>query len=466
MKSKKIKFLLWTFLLFYIVYLIIHGIDKDSAIYNLIHIFSNANNFLLLLYALGFVCVYAKYQKHKKNFDTGSFLYLIYVMGGVGGCWYYSQDKVDISYPIISIGALLYLFVTINICLFPLWKAKFSSLYYIDDKGMSGVYDAISLMFCILSILPLLSLLSNFSFGLLIGSNLGDMYESNVDKASMFFSGPSKICFALIRRFEMLVIVLFFYQLSKRNIKYAYGLCLPIIVFTLFKLLSGSRGGLVGTGLLLVTLFLMLKQTLADSVRKSVVKIGSVGAGIFALALAAISISRFSLNTRKSYTIDMWISQYLGESLPRFSDDVWGTRIHLYGYQNFMYFRKVLGLPYIEDYDVYKSVYETKLCTPVDVFYTFMGDFYIDFGLIGGVIFALFFAYAFSRFLRIKKSITIPTLTVLCLFFNMLGFGFAANVYRTLFVQKDLMWLLLLILVLSVLERAKKANTISPPPRI
>lgn len=463
--NKKIKYFIWLFFFIYIMYLSIHGVDKNSAIFNLIHIFSSENNFLLLLYAVFFIIVFVFYQQHKKRFDTGSFLYLIYVMGGVGACWYYAQDKVDLYYPNIQIAPLFYLFVTINICLLPLWNAKFSSLQRIKDNGMAEIYDGLSFVFFALSILPLVSLLSNFSVQQLVGSNLSNMYESSGDKSALFFSGPSKFCFAMIRRFEILVVVLLFYQLSKRKTKYVYELCIPIMVFTLFKLLSGSRGGLVGTGLLMVTLFLMLRQTFSADTRKTVVKIGAVVGSLFVLALAAISISRFSQNTNTEDTIDVWISQYMGEAIPRFSDDVWGIKTLLYGNQNFMFLRKLIGLSYIENYDSYKAIYGIKLGTPVDVFYTFMGDIYLDFGTIGGVVFSIIFAFIFSKFLKIKNDISIPTLAVLCLFFDLLGFGFTANVFRTIFIQQDMVWLIIAIVILYMVQLVRQQNKNTPPFR-
>ena len=463
--NKKIKYFIWLFFFIYIMYLSIHGVDKNSAIFNLIHIFSSENNFLLLLYAVFFIIVFVFYQQHKKRFDTGSFLYLIYVMGGVGACWYYAQDKVDLYYPNIQIAPLFYLFVTINICLLPLWNAKFSSLQRIKDNGMAEIYDGLSFVFFALSILPLVSLLSNFSVQQLVGSNLSNMYESSGDKSALFFSGPSKFCFAMIRRFEILVVVLLFYQLSKRKTKYVYELCIPIMVFTLFKLLSGSRGGLVGTGLLMVTLFLMLRQTFSAETRKTVVKIGAVVGSLFVLALAAISISRFSQNTNTEDTIDVWISQYMGEAIPRFSDDVWGIKTLLYGNQNFMFLRKLIGLSYIENYDSYKAIYGIKLGTPVDVFYTFMGDIYLDFGTIGGVVFSIIFAFVFSKFLKIKNDISIPTLAVLCLFFDLLGFGFTANVFRTIFIQQDMVWLIIAIVILYMVQLVRQQNKNTPPFR-
>lgn len=444
------------------MYLSVHGVDKNSAIFNLIHIFSSENNFLLLLYAVFFIIVFVFYQQHKKRFDTGSFLYLIYVMGGVGACWYYAQDKVDLYYPNIQIAPLFYLFVTINICLLPLWNAKFSSLQRIKDNGMAEIYDGLSFVFFALSILPLVSLLSNFSVQQLVGSNLSNMYEYSGDKSALFFSGPSKFCFAMIRRFEVLVVVLLFYQLSKRKTKYVYELCIPIMVFTLFKLLSGSRGGLVGTGLLMVTLFLMLRQTFSAETRKTVVKIGAVVGSLFVLALAAISISRFSQNTNTEDTIDVWISQYMGEAIPRFSDDAWGIKTLLYGNQNFMFLRKLIGLSYIENYDSYKTMYGIKLGTPVDVFYTFMGDIYLDFGTIGGLVFSIIFAFIFSKFLKTKNDISIPTLAVLCLFFDLLGFGFTANVYRTIFIQQDMVWLIIAIVILYMVQLVRQQNKNTP----
>lgn len=465
MQKKIIKRILWIIIVSYALFLGVHGIDRNSAVYNLIHIFSNTNNFLLLMYALAFVLAFYLYQKRKRQFDSGSLLYLIYVLGGIGGCWYYAQEKVDLYYPNISILPLLFLYVTINICLSPLWKADFSNLRNIDDRGMAGIYDFISKAFIVLSILPLLSLLTKFSLSNLTGSFLGNMYESAGDKSAMFFSGPSKMCFAVIRRFESLAIILAFYQLSKKNMKLVWGLCLTIMMFVLYKLLSGSRGGLVGTALVVLAFYLMLKLTMVSKIRSVVIKLGSIVGGLFAVCIALISISRFSTNFSKGSgydTIDVWISQYLGESIPRFSDDVWNIGYTMDGYQNFMLLRKILGLQYIDNYEAFKSMYLAKLGTPVDVFYTYMGDIYLDFGTLGSIVFAVCFAVVFSRLLKFQESISIPKLMCLSVFFNMLGFGFAANVFRVIFIQEDTMWLLLLAVALSVIQVLQR-DRFTPP---
>lgn len=58
---RKIKKWIWLFLFIYVLYLFVHGVDKNSAIYNLVHIFSNVNNFSILVYAVFLVasCLFA-----------------------------------------------------------------------------------------------------------------------------------------------------------------------------------------------------------------------------------------------------------------------------------------------------------------------------------------------------------------------------------------------------------------------
>ena len=115
-KGKK-KIIYLCLIIAFILYVAISGFQQGTILYQIIQIVSNLNNILLLAYAIGFLVVYVLYQRKKKQFDTGSFLYLIFVASSFGSCWYYSQDKVDVFYPRITIYPLVFLFITINICL-------------------------------------------------------------------------------------------------------------------------------------------------------------------------------------------------------------------------------------------------------------------------------------------------------------------------------------------------------------
>lgn len=453
MKKKK-KYILGIASVILVLYTAVTGIHQGTILYQLIQIFTNFNNILLLCYACAFLLVYVLYQTKKRIFDTGSILYLIYVMSAFGSCWYYSQDKVDTFYPNITLTPLLFLFITINICLLPLWKLDTKSIKGIDDSGIASILNILSISFIILSIPPLLSLIGHFSPSMLEGSYLASMYEESEDKAALYFSGISKLCFAFIRRFENIVIILFFYQLYKRKENYAIGLIAPIFMFFLFKLMSGSRGGLVGSMLLFICLYFLLRNLFSNRVRQVINMCGTLLGFIFIGMLAAISISRFSQqNTNSDITIDRWISQYMGESSVRFTDTAWYTDKFMYGNQNFIFVRKVLGLPYISDYNSFMSYYEGTLHFPVNVFYTFMGDIYLDFGLFGSIMYAILFYFMFELLIKKKRlTLTIPRLIVLSIVFNYLGIGFAANVYRTIFIQQDMIWLFILAISLKIIQ--------------
>lgn len=180
------------------------------------------------------------------------------------------------------------------------------------------------------------------------------------------------------------------------------------------------------------------------------------------VGIAYISLSRFAYSVSaqsSTITIDQWISQYLGESFIRFSDKAWDTPCYMNGDQNFIYIKKILGFNVIEDYDRFMSFYEAKLHMPVNVFYTFMGDFYLDFGVIGGIMFAIIFAFIFNKLLsNTNRKVTVVQLLFLTVFFHILGFGFAANVYRTIFIQKDLMYTFILAGLLWIVQKA-----VTPP---
>ncbi len=421
-------------------------------------------NIPLLVNAILFCASLLFYLFRKKRFDVGTIFYTIMAISAIGSVWFYSYDHVDTYWPNVRITPLLFLWFTINICIHPCLKTDFSKVRQIDDTGISSILDGLTSLFIVLSIFPLLSLLSHFSFDLFVGNTLGQMYESETDKASLFFSGPSKFCFALIRRFESLVLILSFYQLTKKNkrIELIIGTMIPITLFVLFKMLAGSRGGVMGTFITILCLAVYLRNCFSSKVWNKIRLVGITVTGLMFVGIAYISLSRFAYSVSaqsSTITIDQWISQYLGESFIRFSDKAWDTPCYMNGDQNFIYIKKILGFNVIEDYDRFMPFYEAKLHMPVNVFYTFMGDFYLDFGVIGGIMFAIIFAFIFNKLLsNTNRKVTVVQLLFLTVFFHILGFGFAANVYRTIFIQKDLMYTFILAGLLWIVQKA-----VTPP---
>ena len=426
------------------------------------------NHVLVAINAIAYIIPLILYYKKKRQIDIGFLFYMIFAVSAIGSFWYYSQEDVDLYYPNIELSAFIYLWLMINFCLLPLYQTNLRKITYIDDRGIAPLLDGLSIMFVVLSLLPIVSLLSKVSLSMFVGNDLGRMYESDADKSALYFSGISKYCFALIRRFEDILIILFFYQLSKAKKNWALinAMWLPIGLFVLFKVASGSRGGVMSTFIAFFAMALFLRNTFEQKTFAYIRKIGLVFTSFIILVVSAISISRFffSVSAASSKaTLDRWISQYLGEGMVRFNDTVWNNDILMNGDQNIIFLKHLLGFDVIENYDTFMMFYEAKLGLPVNVFYTFVGDWVLDFGIIGTIVVTVLFYILFKKLLNSYKSgVNILQLTILMIIFHFIGFGFAANVYRTIFIQKDTMILIIFAVVIYIIQISARFR-ITPP---
>lgn len=426
------------------------------------------NHVLVAINAIAYIIPLILYYKKKRQIDIGFLFYMIFAVSAIGSFWYYSQEDVDLYYPNIELSAFIYLWLMINFCLLPLYQTNLRKITYIDDRGIAPLLDGLSIMFVVLSLLPIVSLLSKVSLSMFVGNDLGRMYESDADKSALYFSGISKYCFALIRRFEDILIILFFYQLSKakKNWTLINAMWLPIGLFVLFKVASGSRGGVMSTFIAFFAMALFLRNTFEQKTFAYIRKIGLVFTSFIILVVSAISISRFffSVSAASSKaTLDRWISQYLGEGMVRFNDTIWNNDILMNGDQNIIFLKHLLGFDVIENYDTFMMFYEAKLGLPVNVFYTFVGDWVLDFGIIGTIVVAVLFYILFKKLLSSYKSgVNVLQLTILMIIFHFIGFGFAANVYRTIFIQKDTMILIIFAVAIYLIQISARFR-ITPP---
>lgn len=430
------------------------------------------NHVLVAINAIAYIIPLILYYKKKRQIDIGFLFYTIFAVSAIGSFWYYSQEDVDIYYPNIELSAFVYLWLMINFCLLPLYQTDLRKITYIDDRGIAPLLDGLSIMFVVLSLLPIVSLLSKVSLSMFVGNDLGRMYESDADKSALYFSGISKYCFALIRRFEDILIILFFYQLSKakKNWTLINAMWLPIGLFVLFKVASGSRGGVMSTFIAFFAMALFLRNTFEQKTFAYIRKIGVVFTSFIIVVVSAISISRFffSVSAASSRaTLDRWISQYLGEGMVRFNDTVWNNDILMNGDQNIIFLKHLLGFDVIENYDTFMMFYEAKLGLPVNVFYTFVGDWVLDFGIIGTIVVAVLFYILFKKLLSSYKSgVNVLQLTILMIIFHFIGFGFAANVYRTIFIQKDTMILIIFAVAIYLIQILARFRFTPPPPMV
>lgn len=422
---------------------------------------------VIILNSIAYLTLLFIYFLKKRELDLGFFIILTFLISSIGSCWYYTFDVAANSYTNISFVAFIYLFISYFICVFPILKFNTNNIRSIRETGsLNSFLTIISIVFSLAGIIPCFELLMYLSPNALGGSVLGMMYEKEIDMSSVFFSGVGKFFFAIIRRFPDIIIVLLLYNFSrsKKKIFLLIGLSISILAIILYNILSGSRGGVLFDFVGLFCGILIFRPFLDKKLFKKIVKYSSIVViGVF-LAIALITVSRFSYsvsNASSDSTLDRWISQYIGEGMIRFNHTIWNLKKTAEGDQNFSYFKDLIGLDTITDYDLLIRKYHAILGAPVDVFYTFIGDFVIDFGLFGGLLLCVFIYFTLKRLTRIKDGrIEIWQIVLLLQFCHLFFFGFAANVYRSYFIQQNLLYSWIVLIVIYLIPRLSSSTNL------
>lgn len=422
---------------------------------------------ILLINAIAYILLFVIYEYKKRRIDVGSIILLTWVIGSSGSVYYYTFEVSYLSYDNITVLPLVFL-LGINCLLFnPFLKTDYAKIKTIKVYNLRRVFNFISVFFSIIGILPLINVvlkLSSFSFA---GAALADMYLAEEDKASIIFEPVVRPFFSIMRHFTVFIAFLLFYQLSQKKINklISVGLAGNLLTFLLVSMLSGSRGGIMSLLLICAYFLLFMRNIMQPSVFKFLKRFSFVLCGIIAIGIAAISISRLTdmgEKKGKELLMDQWISQYAGEGIIRYDHTIWHLEKQLNGKQNLPY-------PYsfvddsIKDLESYANKAENVVKTPVTVFYTYVGDLILDFGIIGSLIAAIIIYFAIKFLIRIRHGrISFYYLIILSFFYEYLAVGFTANIFRTYYTQLQIVETLVLLCIIYIFQKLNsKRNELS-----
>lgn len=408
---------------------------------------------VLIFNLIAYIILFLRYQKRKRRFDLGSIILLIWVLGSAGCVWYYTFPSISSSYPNVSFIPFTYIFC-INIIIFrPFCKEDYKLIKKIETYNLAPVLRAISVFFTLVNIPCFLCLLYDLFTFQMSGSALADVYGLDEDKAELLFPSTIKPFYSIIRQFTQFIIFLFFYNLTlhKRNPLLIFGLTLNIVVFFLFPILTASRGGVIAVLLSCIFYFFMLKNLFNPVILKKLQTISIISISLLVLGISAISVSRLG-NFSNRITMDQWIAQYVGEGMIQFSDILWEKDTELNGVQTVPVLKAMIE-PDIKNFEKSKSKYDAKLHAPIWVFYTYVGDFVIDYGKIKTVIIFILMSIFIKYLLKSNKgNISMFKIIILNYFFILITVGITADIYRTYYTQIEIFYVLFLLFILYTLS--------------
>lgn len=369
--------------------------------------FWSYSNIYLLANILLWLVAFIYYQKKRKFFGVGSFLLLFYLSIAAVGMHLFNQPLATGWFNEITIFPFLYLFIVIRLASFPILRFREENILTIQAPT-TRAFNFIAIVIILFSLWQLPTIFSNFYSGMtkmLINSSAGkEMYLDTLSKADESGDGKISNLAAIISgMFSNVSILFLFYSLvRKEKNKYLIaGLLVSVILLVLSSVASGARGNVVNVLLTSVFTYLLLKNFMTNKIRKIVRTIGILMIVLVSIPFMLITISRFDKDDDFGTFFSMeW---YYGQSFLNFNNyglDAEGIRN---GDRTAALFKQMIWDDVPRNYLERRFKY-SYMKMDESVFYTFVGDFTLDYGPIITLFIFMFFSIFFYRSTRIRDN--------------------------------------------------------------
>ena len=366
---------------------------------NLIIIYSNA---LLWLFTL-------IYWWRKKRMNVGVVVLAIYTAIACMSCHLYQIPNQEFNWGEVFAFPLLYLYVTITLLIYPLFKIDYNKISIIKLPPIK-VINIICFYIVICSIWHLISSLPNIENGLnlmLIDDSYAidaylDTTEANMQRKSLS-GGTNFLAVSISTGFNFSMLFFFIYLLyPNRNKWLQYGLTVSLLITPLSSLASGSREKVICVIIVFAFMFILLRPFLPKKTNRIITTFSVTATALFMMLFFIISLARANGDyDNLIYNTERYFSQsfLVFDGKCMFAN---GTR------------EGNLVSPLINVLTGGSTYSQTELRNKyaslgIDngTFYTFVGDFVLDYGPIFAFIILALIAYFFNSKLNVKGTLTI-----------------------------------------------------------
>lgn len=354
------------------------------------------NTIALVSYSLLWVFAFYSHQRQTKYFGAGSAILLMFLIYSLISFYLFSIS--DSSYRTIRLVPFIYLFVCIIIASYPVLKYNEAEIKTIIPTPPIYIHVFTYIyLFCALIRIP--EIISSLSSGITLILLDVDAGQDLYDNAHLISntSGISNIFAIIYNVFADASIILFFYYwifFPNRKITIII-FAISIIIQVLTQVSMGLRTETVLKALSVVIAYITMRRFMnAKQKRKSLI-IGGVFIGLVLAAVIAVSFSRFDNN--ESVGIESGTLGYIGMGNLVFNEDVWYVNGTRNGDRTANTFKVLLGYKDVpKNIEAVRSKY-SSLGVDDSVFYTFVGDFVLDYGLFLTPLIFMFFSIIFRK---------------------------------------------------------------------
>lgn len=308
---------------------------------------------------------------------------------------YLSEKKNE-----ISICALLYIFLGLWIYCRPLFNYQIDKTIAFPRIGKSDVFFYLLVFLGIIAIIPFLENIISLSkmgatdFADVYYEKMSDDYDSRAQ-----FSYIGRLCNGITSWFQYITPVGVFYMIIKK--KKWYWILLSFFAMlnpVLGSMNQGGRGPLFQAVCILTFNFFIFKKYFSPTLNKKIKTYAIIILSFLAAILFFITFARAAGDDNLAIN---QIYRYLGEGFVNFSETGWYVDRHTLGHScingtGFTFFKDISTYFDSRDYEGLSDFTRIRMY----VYYTVFGDYFIDFGIIGGIIFNSLIAWTFYSFIK------------------------------------------------------------------
>lgn len=375
-------------------------------------------------------CAWAIFLIRKRGICINTYPVILWAISSVASIYYFmSEYRYHTFINEITLIPFVYLFILVWISFRPLVNFDSQKIRRITINNT--FYKIVSWCVIALSLSVFLQNCLYFANNMLSGQAFLDAYTSKMEGEQIeIFTGFSNFLMRYCKFFKGIIPIFFilsFTSFVKANMFLRIGLFLSLMNLFVNYMNTSSRFALLTDFFLLTFLYVLLYRYFHPKIKRLANIIGVSMAGGLIIGVLVITFQRFGDDSGYSKSLDYNLSLYLGESFLNFNGDMWNMQNYADGQNCMAYFiDKFNGkaLPG-RDYLALERVVNRRM----NVFYTFIGDYYTDLGRIGTVVAVLLLTSLFSKIVRAKRSMSIGIIILFSTYVKVLLVGFTYWTY-------------------------------------
>lgn len=360
------------------------------------------NIVFLLLNILLYLFSYSWYRYKHKTFDAVAFTLLLFLSISILGfiSFFFSTGQYIPYLPELHLYPFLYLFVMMMIALSPALSANISecNLQKPSESSISFICFICFILFLLQIPELLLSGINAFYSTLFSDGGAAELYRQKMMKAAAQGHSITNSVAIINNALTDIAILLLAYQFISEKHRKRNTVFLILMILCTFtrKIIDGERAGIALIFISLVCSALLFVQWIPQDRLRQVKHLTILGVIILSIPFLAITLSRFGSSKDQSHnSATSSMIWYIGQPMIFFNNsglDAGGTR---HGDKTALLFKLALGCKDVPMNYVERRAKYSHLKIDDYVFYTFIGDFTLDYGPLTAFILFLLFAVIF-----------------------------------------------------------------------